>query len=433
MAQLAGLNHLLRLDESPSQPKDHHLAGTKPLFINPLRHPMRISQVAALAMVQLVETLSTWNGDWVGLVMPLLFFLLFLSVCVFPVPSSVLLSLFFTVTCMCVPLHGSGELLCMAYALGMLVYDTSLRFGFLIATPVGVGIVVQSVRFPDTNWNLALNSAPVLIFLMIVILYFGQSSRSRSKLMEAHRQSEQAKELTRRVRAARMIHDSVAGDLANIARVSQRQVRRCDDPDEREAWRQVNEQSVRVLDGVHAVIRQLSGDGAVEQADDKPAQPTGFLETVRTRVRRWQTRMAEAGMHGDARIIDHSHMPMPFTSGDAAARRSCVLAMIDETFTNILRHGRRGDDAYNLVITLDKRHLEIVAMNPLPDTDDMGDGLDGILDLPGGNGLRLHREEVENLGGVMSVGDEDSMWVLYLRMPYAAAQPAGARPRRYRG
>ena len=65
MAQLAGLNrlaHVLRLDETPEFPDNHHLAGTKPMIINPLRHPARLWQVGALAMVQLVETLAMPSG-----------------------------------------------------------------------------------------------------------------------------------------------------------------------------------------------------------------------------------------------------------------------------------------------------------------------------------------------------------------------------------
>ncbi|WP_289067988.1 hypothetical protein [uncultured Bifidobacterium sp.] len=78
----------------------------------------------------------------------------------FPVPSSLILALYFSVACCLTPLHGSGELLCMAYTLGMLVYDTSMRLGLVAAVPVLVGIYVQAWRFPDTSWNLALNSAP---------------------------------------------------------------------------------------------------------------------------------------------------------------------------------------------------------------------------------------------------------------------------------
>lgn len=65
VAQLAGLNrlaHVLRLDETPEFPDNHHLAGTKPMIINPLRHPARLWQVGALAMVQLVETLVMPSG-----------------------------------------------------------------------------------------------------------------------------------------------------------------------------------------------------------------------------------------------------------------------------------------------------------------------------------------------------------------------------------
>lgn len=104
-----------------------------------------------------------------------------------------------------------------------------------------------------------------------------------------------------------------------------------------------------------------------------------------------------------------------------------MLAMIDETFTNIMRHSVRGENAYNMVITLGERHLELVEMNPIPDERKTSDDIDDILDLPGGNGLRLHREEIESLGGVMSVGEEDGTWVLYMRMPYAGPDDAEGR------
>lgn len=427
VAQLAGLNrlvHILRLDETPGFPDNHHLAGTKPIVINPLRHPTRLWQVGALAMVQLIETLVMPSGDTSNMIVALIFLALYLSLCVFPVPSSVIVALYFSVACCLTPLHGSGELLCMAYTLGMLVYDTSIRFGLVVAAPVLVGIYVQAWRFPDVSWNLALNSAPVLTFLLLLILNFGQVNRNRSKLMELRLRDERAQDLMHRVKVARMIHDSVTGDLANIARVSQRQLRRCGDPEQHEAWRQINEQSVRVLDGVHAVIRQLSTETAEKHPD---GAHEGLQERLNERVRVWERRLSESGIHGDVRVIDHNGAPTPFSGKDASVRQSCMLAMIDETFTNIMRHSVRGENAYNMVITLGERHLELVEMNPIPDERKTSDDIDDVLDLPGGNGLRLHREEIESLGGVMSVGEEDGTWVLYMRMPYAGPDDAEGR------
>lgn len=61
VAQLAGLNrlaHLLGPGEPAAQPGNHHLAGSKPLMINPLEYPARMGQIGALAVVQLIETLA---------------------------------------------------------------------------------------------------------------------------------------------------------------------------------------------------------------------------------------------------------------------------------------------------------------------------------------------------------------------------------------
>ncbi|MFR3302109.1 hypothetical protein ESN35_07040 [Bifidobacterium pullorum subsp. gallinarum] len=61
MAELPGMNrlaHLLGLGEPAAQPGNHHLAGSKPLMINPLEYPARMGQIGALAVVQLIETLA---------------------------------------------------------------------------------------------------------------------------------------------------------------------------------------------------------------------------------------------------------------------------------------------------------------------------------------------------------------------------------------
>lgn len=69
-------------------------------------------------------------------------------------------------------------------------------------------------------------------------------------------------------------------------------------------------------------------------------------------------------------------------------------------------------------------------MNELPDGERDNGDIDAILDLPGGNGLRLHREEIEGLGGTMSVGQEDDSWVLYARVPYTDPEQGESRARR---
>ena len=283
------------------------------------KYAEKASLAGALAMVQMVETLAMPSGGALNMIVALVFFVLYLSICVFPVPSSLILSLYFSVACCLTPLHGSGELLCMAYMLGTLVYDTSIRFGLVVAAPVLVGIYVQAWRFPDVSWNLALNSAPVLTFLLLLILNFGQVNRNRSKLMELRLRDERAQDLMHRVKVARMIHDSVTGDLANIARVSQRQMRQCGDPEQHEAWRQTNEQSVRVLDGVHAVIRQLSAETAEKHPGGAHEGPQ---ERLNERVRVWERRLSESGIHGEEDGTWVLYMRMPYAGPDDAEGRT---------------------------------------------------------------------------------------------------------------
>lgn len=139
-----------------------------------------------------------------------------------------------------------------------------------------------------------------------------------------------------------------------------------------------------MLDGVHAVIRQLSTTD--DDANASGGGDDGLSETLHERVAAWSRRLSEAGIRGDA--------------------------------------------VYTVAITLGERHAEIVGMNELPDGERDNGDIDAILDLPGGNGLRLRREEIEGLGGTMSVGQEDDSWVLYARVPYADPEQGESRARR---
>ena len=116
-----------------------------------------------------------------------------------------------------------------------------------------------------------------------------------------------------------MIHESVTGDLANIARVSQRQMRQCGDPEQHEAWRQINEQSVRVLDGVHAFIRQLSAETAEKHPDGAHEGPQ---ERLNERVRVWERRLSESGIHGEEDGTWVLYMRMPYAGPDDAEGRT---------------------------------------------------------------------------------------------------------------
>lgn len=230
-----------------------------------------------------------------------------------------------------------------------------------------------------------------------------------------------------RAKAARIVHDAVTGDLSTIARIAQRQMRLSESDREREAWAQINSRSIRVLDSVHAVIRQLGtlengedergGDG---QAGSSVADGRRFVEAIRDTTREWDDCLAQSGFHGNSRIIDHTHGPHRDDPEDVQEREACVLDVLDEAYANIVRHGDPGGDAFSVAVTVGDSRIEIVAVNPMAGADKR-DGETGLADampsFPGGHGLAMHRDEVERLGGMLSVEAEDGQWMLYARVP----------------
>ncbi|OZG62355.1 Two-component sensor protein [Bifidobacterium lemurum] len=399
---------------------DGHLAGSVPLALSPVKHPIRIGQTFVLLICGFWEWYFTPPQTLSGVVTATVFMILLPLAGVFPVPANLALLLNFCVTCLFFHVEGPSQLLGVAYSLGTLTYDISTKAGVVLAIPVVCSLAIQSSRYPDFRWFSGYAQVPILILLITLLLFFSHTSRRHSLLYEAQRKIEEADALKRRVTVARIVHDSVTGDLSNIARIAQQRIRRVESEEDREAWRQINDRSLRVLDSVYAVIRQLSDEDETELSSERGrTDGRRFVDVLRERTDEWTAVLAQSGFIGVSRVIDHVHGPQFDNPSDIRERRACVLDMLDEAYANIVRHGTPGQEAFTVVVTVDKNQIEIVATNPLADDerlDEVGDPVDSP-PMTGGHGLKMHRAEVERLGGVLSADAEDEHWILYVRVP----------------
>ena len=396
-----------------------HMAGQWPMARNPRDYPVRLLQTGVLFLVGVWEWAVNPPTTFAGTMCAAMFMVSLLLAGMFPVPCNLLIVANFCFTCMFFDIQGPNQLLGVSHAIGTLTYDTTIWLGCLLGVPCVLALAAQTLRHPDFQWFDGYAQVPILTMLLLLMLFFSIISRRRSQLIAAKQEMDRADELKRRVETARMVHDSVTGDLSNIARIAQRQIRLASSPHEREVWEQVNDRSIRVLDSVHAVIRQLNTDDQSRSLRSQ-AKDTSYPDQLRRQLRQWQDRLDSAGIRGRARVIDHVHHPTENPSEDLVQRRECVNDIVNEACANIMKHGMPGDDAYAVTVTVEEQQIEVVATNTMfTDEQRFDEAGKPIVEpvLPGGNGIKLHRERIESLGGVLSADSEEGKWILYARVP----------------
>lgn len=405
---------------------DPHRPGSAPLFVNPLQSRSRLGQALSVALVFLWEWWFHEPATPLAAALSALSLIAQIGTCVFPVPCCLAVTAIFVTTYVTGEVSGPSQLLGLGLAVGTLAFDIRLRWVLALSVPILGSLLYQSVFLPMQALHTAHSDVPVLAFLLYLVVFFGYSSRQRAEYINAKVEAEQAAELRRRVDVAQLMHDSVTGDLSNIARVTQRQIRVTDSEADREVWRTVNSRTMRVLDSVHAVIRQLSDDPMRDRDDagasngvGEEAEGEDFMPALRECVRQNVKRLKEADFEGKVRILDHAHYHRADDPDDVAERSASVLRLVDELFANIMRHGVPGPDSYQVSITTEDRQIEVVSVSHMPADGDGRDGMDAdfAASLPGGSGLRFHREQIERLGGVLSADAEDGDWIVYARIP----------------
>lgn len=395
-------------------------AGSWPWFRNPVQHPFRLLVTVILTAIGILEWTITPPTTFMNGVCAAVSLTALLLAGIFPVPCNLIVVLNFCVTCLFFVIEGPSQLLAVSYSICALTYDTIIWLGIVLCAPVIASMIIFVHRYPEFHWFERKLQTPILVMLLVVALIFSIIARQNSLYGEMSRRAEQAEDLQRRVEVARLVHDSVTGDLANIARIAQRQTRLLDESDsQRKVWEQVNNRSVRVLDNVYAVIRQLDGTAGDSDIPQQDSDERIFAEVIQERAKDWEDKLDEAGLNGEFTIVDHVHAPVNYGSKDIVEQRRCFLDIMNEMFANIMKHGVPGDNTWQITATISADQLELVGVNRMFTSnmqDDQGVTIAEPV-LPGGHGLKLHRERVESFGGVVIADTEDGQWMMYVRIP----------------
>lgn len=401
-------------------------AGQWPMFRNPMEHPVRFIITILLTIIGVIEWAIAPPVSVAGTVCAVISLVALLLAGIFPVPCNLIVIMNFVSTGLFFSVEGPSQLLAVAYAICAITYDTDVWLGVVLCAPVIAAMIMHDRHHPAFHWLASSMQKPIVILLFITALIFSVIARQNSLYTEVQQKADQAADLQRRVEVAQMVHDSVTGDLANIARIAQRQMRLQDNnADQRKAWSQVNDRVSGVLSNVYAVIRQLddsSGSSVAIQTDEDVRR---FSEVIYENAEAWESKLTEAGLNGEFQLVDHVHAPLNYGGKQIVEQRKCFLNIMNEMFANIMKHGVPGEQAWQIVVTISAEQLELVSVNRMF-TENMKDEQGNVVSEPvlpgGGHGLKLHRERVESLGGVMIATTEDGQWMMYVRIPRPAVE-----------
>ena len=228
--------------------------------------------------------------------------------------------------------------------------------------------------------------------------------REREAMATAYRLRAMEERLSRKNRddrIARGIHDAVSNDLSQIIMIAGQhaQVGDC---------LEIVTRARDALNEVHRVIDLLDGAAELdgECPDDDDVGDIG--DEVRRVCLRWDDELERRRLVGGATIMGRTCLD--------ARRAECALAVIGEAYTNIVRHCTDGDE-YSMIIRMDESGIRIIQSNSCRR------GVTHLGGFESGRGLRLHRREVESLGGQLRTSYEDDTWMMHVRLP--AVGPAG--------
>jgi signal transduction histidine kinase len=262
------------------------------------------------------------------------------------------------------------------------------------AIPVALGLVLVTVGVVAGLGMAMASVAPVLL---------GPSEEERLQALEA-----EAERLTERNRLARELHDSV-GHALTVTTVQASAALRVFDTDPEFAKRAIS----AVEETGRAAMEDLDHMLRVLRTDDETPRLTAPQRTLADLDRLFdETRAAgiavESTVGGDVGRI-------PRVVSREAYR------IVQEGLTNAVRHAK--PDAITVGVRVGEQAIEVDVTNPLPAE---GSSVAGG-PFREGRGLRGMRERVGALGGTLSAGPHDGVWVVRARVPVS---PVSERRRR---
>lgn len=238
-----------------------------------------------------------------------------------------------------------------------------------------------------------------------------ESSRLRAELAEQTREAEAERRADQeRLRIARDLHD-VIGHSFTAVNVQARMASAVLDSDRSRA-----REALRAIEGISRTalteIRQALG--ALRQGG-RPAQAVPAASLV-AQVGRLLEPLRQAGIRADAEV-DAGGAPLPGAVADA------VYRVVQESLTNVLRHGRAA--TVRLRVAREGAAIAVEVTNDGEQAATGAAGHDGAggRDGAGGSGITGMRERVTALGGMLQAGAADGGFRVTATVPVPGGEP----------
>lgn len=313
----------------------------------------------------------------------------------------------------------------------------SITVGVPLLELTALGIGDHIAHGVAMEWVQAAVCVLYLIYMALFLVVQGHRAimlMLKAKELELARANEQMAMMQRDATIASKTHDGVTGTLSFIAFVAQKHMAEIavhsgsvESAEESNDWEAVNKAALDALDDVHAVIRLLgsplsndAGSNGIPLTETSASVNStlsneSLSELIEHVCSSGDSRLHRLGFQGSSTIRLGDNAVEGLTGMNDA---SALTNLLEELYTNISKHAGK-ETPYYLTVTSEQDDVVIVQSNSVVRH------ADGIEERetrrPSGlqQGLLLHRQQIENLGGTINSSIEDGEWTLYIRIPVA--------------
>ncbi|NMM94730.1 histidine kinase [Bifidobacterium sp. DSM 109957] len=198
---------------------------------------------------------------------------------------------------------------------------------------------------------------------------------------------------------ARRIHDSVTNDLSAILLLTGQ----LSDSASAESVRiGIDEHARQALNHVHEVIDLLNLD-MNGHSEDLSVHHMQGVKSLREICDQKDKDLSRQGIQGTSAVM-----------GDVLLsdeREEFIADLLQELYTNILRHCSGGVDEYSVVVKLSVDGVRVIQTNTC------ANGARHMEGVRSGRGLSLYQQAAQSLGGHLQTGFEDGTWMLNCWIP----------------
>ncbi|WEV75750.1 histidine kinase [Bifidobacterium sp. ESL0800] len=378
---------------------------------------------AACCLVVCAET-PFWHPhglwSWVSLLVQ---FLLSMAIAVSPVPACVAHILFYgAVEALGLPVAQSAFV--MLPVIGLLAYQAMPLYaigGVCLLSAANMLFNVHEHYRGAVTSGLAAGMFYLAVAVVGIILANRRDSiAARERLFEAQRAQRELDEIKGNQRLAKRIHDSITQEISAIAIQSWQWKDDDTIPEEpKKALDAIYKASQSALNNMHEVVDVLKLDQSdvtepQAESNDDTSRPVDLNQAVRELVGKEQRSMDGLGYRGRS-AVGRYDSEIPVSEDEAAIVTDCIR----ELYANIIRHTIPGKDTFALSVSIDAERVTLTETNTIsrPQTGDIPLG-----HVRHGLGLKAHRREIEDAGGVVRSRADDDGWFIHIEIPLKGRQ-----------